>query len=108
MSAARLIAIGDVHGCAHALDALLEAIAPGPEDCLVFLGDLVDQGRDSREVLDRILEIRARCQVILIEGNHEQMMLAARESEPALRYWEVCGGVATLNSYRYGGKLSDV
>lgn len=41
---ARLIAIGDVHGCVHALDALLEAIAPVQDDCLVFLGDLVDQG----------------------------------------------------------------
>ncbi len=43
----RLIAIGDVHGCVHALDALLEVIAPTQTDELVFLGDLVDQGRDS-------------------------------------------------------------
>ncbi len=107
-SPSRLIAIGDVHGCAHALDALLEAIAPARDDCLVFLGDLVDQGRETRDVLDRLIELRDRCGVILIQGNHEEMMFAARESEAALRYWEVCGGIATLNSYRYGGKLSDV
>jgi serine/threonine protein phosphatase 1 len=104
----RLIAIGDAHGCIHALDALLAAIEPLPDDTLVFLGDLVDQGRDSRDVLDRVLTLQDSCRVVLIQGNHEEMMLAARENEAALRYWEVCGGIATLNSYRYGGKLADV
>lgn len=105
---ARVIAIGDVHGCVHALDALLEAIAPTAHDRLVFLGDLIDQGPDSSEVVDRLLDLQKRCDVVLIQGNHEEMMLAAREEEPALRYWEMCGGVATLNSYRYGGKLQDI
>jgi len=104
----RLIAIGDVHGCVHALDTLLAEIKPRPADTLVFLGDLVDQGHDSREVLDRLLALQTQCHVNLIEGNHEEMMLAARESVPALRYWENCGGVMTLNSYRYGGHLRDV
>lgn len=106
--AGRLIAIGDVHGCVHALDAVLEAILPRRQDTLVFLGDLVDQGRDTREVLERIRVLPASCNVVLIEGNHEEMMLAARESESALRYWEVVGGYATINSYRYAGKLSDI
>jgi serine/threonine protein phosphatase 1 len=104
----RLIAIGDVHGCVHALDALLQAIAPTRKDTLVFLGDLIDQGRDSRDVLDRLVELNGRCQLILIQGNHEEMLFAARESEQALRYWENCGGFATLNSYRYPGQLQDV
>jgi serine/threonine protein phosphatase 1 len=107
-TAGRLIAVGDVHGCVHALDALLEAIAPTSNDELVFLGDLIDQGRDSAEVLDRLLALQSRCKIVLIRGNHEEMMFAARESEQALRYWEVCGGFATLNSYRYGAKLAEV
>ena len=41
--------------------------------------------------------------MVLIRGNHEEMMLAARDSEAALRYWENCGGIATLNSYLFGG-----
>ena len=104
----RLIAVGDVHGCLHALDAILEAIAPTSDDTLVFLGDLVDQGRDSRDVIDRLIDLRNRCAVVVIQGNHEEMMLAARENQEALRYWEVCGGFATLNSYRYGGRIEEV
>lgn len=105
---ARLIAIGDVHGCVHALDALLDAIAPAPADQLVFLGDLVDGGHETRDVLDRLITLKRRCSVVLIQGNHEEMLVAARESEQALRYWENCGGVATLNSYRFGAKLADI
>ncbi len=93
---------------AHALDAVLEAIAPAADDLIVLLGDLVDQGHDSCQVLDRVLELSRRCHVVLVRGNHEEMMLAARDSQSALRYWEVCGGIATLNSYRYGAKLCHV
>ena len=104
----RLIAIGDVHACIHALDTLLDAINPNRDDQLIFLGDLVDQGANSREVLDRIVELHQRCHVVLIRGNHEEMMLAARESEEAQRFWERCGGVATLNSYRFGARLDEI
>lgn len=102
----RLIAFGDVHGCDHALEALLGAIVPTPDDHLVFVGDLIDQGRDSAAVLDRLIQLRQRCRVTLIQGNHEEMLYAARGSEPALRYWEECGGIYTLSSYQFGAGLS--
>jgi serine/threonine protein phosphatase 1 len=108
MPTSRLIAIGDVHGCVLALDTVLEAIEPAPGDRLIFLGDMIDQGRESRDVLERIIALRKRCDVVLIQGNHEEMMYAAREDEKALRYWENCGGVATINSYRFGGTLADI
>ena len=108
MGTSRLIAIGDVHGCVHALDAVLESIEPTSDDRIVFLGDMVDQGKESREVLERIIALKQECDVVLIQGNHEEMMYAARENEKALRYWENCGGVATLNSYRFGGTLADI
>lgn len=107
-TSSREIAIGDVHGCVHALDALLNVIDPRTDDHLVFLGDLIDQGRDSSAVLDRLLELRERCRVTLIQGNHEEMLFAARDSESSLRYWETCGGVSTLNSYRFGAGLDDI
>jgi serine/threonine protein phosphatase 1 len=108
MEPGRLIAIADVHGCAHALDSVLDEIQPTADDRIVFLGDVIDQGKESREVLDRILELRERTHVTFIRGNHEEMILAARENEKALRYWENCGGAATLNSYRFGGKLDEI
>ena len=49
---ARIIAIGDVHGCSRALAALVGAIAPTPEDLLVVLGDYIDRGPDSRGVIE--------------------------------------------------------
>lgn len=108
MSPGRLIAIGDVHGCVHALDAVLTAIEPTAADRIVFLGDMIDQGKESREVLERIIALKKVCDVVLIRGNHEEMMYAARESERALRYWENCGGVATINSYKFCGTLADI
>jgi serine/threonine protein phosphatase 1 len=69
---------------------------------------MIDQGRNTREVLDRLIELKQRTGVVLIQGNHEEMLYAARENEQALRYWEDCGGVATLNSYRFGGGLADI
>jgi serine/threonine protein phosphatase 1 len=108
MSTGRLIAIGDVHGCGLALDAVLNSIDPKSDDCIVFLGDVVDQGKESRDVLERIIALKKQCHVVLIQGNHEEMMFAARENEQALRYWENCGGVQTLNSYRFGGTLDEI
>jgi serine/threonine protein phosphatase 1 len=108
MADGRLIAIGDVHGCAHALDALLEAIRPAAADTLVFIGDMVDQGPETKSVLERIIELRSACRIVLIEGNHEEMMFAAREREAAQRYWENCGGALTIDSYHFGGRLSDI
>jgi serine/threonine protein phosphatase 1 len=108
IEAGRLIAIGDVHGCAHALDAVLEAIRPRWSDRIIFLGDLIDQGRDSRDVFERVITLKGHCNVNLIEGNHESMLLAARTSERALRYWENCGGAMTLDSYHFGATLSEI
>jgi serine/threonine protein phosphatase 1 len=45
----RVLAIGDIHGCIVSLDALLEAVAPKPDDWIVTLGDYVDRGPRSRE-----------------------------------------------------------
>jgi serine/threonine protein phosphatase 1 len=108
LPAGRLIAIGDVHGCVHALEALLDEIAPTPADRLVFLGDLVDHGPEVRDVLELILLLQRRTQVVLIQGNHEEMMLTAREKPEAVAYWLNIGGASTLNSYRFGGKIEEV
>ena len=71
----RTIAIGDIHGCSAALDALLEAIRPRPEDCIVTLGDYINRGPDSRGVIERLIELKDRCRLVPLLGNHDQMLL---------------------------------
>ena len=52
---ARMIAIGDIHGCSQALETLLGAIAPTSDDLFVPLGDYVDRGPDSKGVIEMLL-----------------------------------------------------
>jgi serine/threonine protein phosphatase 1 len=75
----RTLAIGDIHGCLRAFDLLLELVQPEPKDLLVTLGDYVDRGPDSKGVLDRLIDLKTRCRHIPLIGNHDLMMLAARE-----------------------------
>ncbi|QDU63178.1 Serine/threonine-protein phosphatase 1 [Planctomycetes bacterium Pan216] len=104
----RIIAIGDIHGCIHALETLLELIAPTHDDQIIVLGDFIDQGRDSAAVIDRLIALEATTNLTCLMGNHEEMFLAALESERALRVWEEAGGAATLISYRFGARISTV
>jgi serine/threonine protein phosphatase 1 len=95
----RTLAIGDVHGCASALDALLRAVAPTPDDLLITLGDYVDRGLDSAGVLNRLVRLSRTHRLVALRGNHEEMMLHAREGDGPLAFWLACGGEATLASY---------
>jgi serine/threonine protein phosphatase 1 len=101
----RLIAIGDIHGCAHALDAVLGEIRPGPRDQIVCLGDVIDSGRDTNLVIERLLALSQECTLICIKGNHEEMLLEALGNERVKNSWLMCGGVATVNSYRFCGDI---
>jgi serine/threonine protein phosphatase 1 len=99
----RLFAVGDVHGCSTALRTLIDAIDPRPEDTIVTLGDYIDWGPDSRGVIDLLIGLSGRCHLVPLLGNHEEMLLAALESESELRSWLQFGGEETLNSYQYDG-----
>jgi serine/threonine protein phosphatase 1 len=95
----RVIAIGDVHGCAAALRALVEAIEPSPSDTLIPLGDCIDRGPDSRGVIEELLQLRNRCRLVPLLGNHEEMMLNVIDGRPQPDDWYEFGGAATLASY---------
>jgi serine/threonine protein phosphatase 1 len=96
----RTIAIGDVHGCSLALEALLAAIGPRPDDVIVTLGDYVNRGPDSRGVIERLIELERQCTLVPILGNHDQTFLAALAGERrALSDLFDMGGGPTLTSY---------
>lgn len=95
----RTLAVGDIHGCSAALDALLAGVQPTPDDLLVFLGDYVDRGPDSKGVIDRLLALHQTHRVVCLRGNHELMMLEARRNSSELRNWLSVGGAQTMSSY---------
>jgi serine/threonine protein phosphatase 1 len=99
VSASRIIAIGDIHGCARALAALLQAIDPQPDDIMIPLGDVIDRGRDSRGALEQLLALRSRCKLIPLIGNHEDMFLGAYSNSVERRAWLYSGGAPMLDSY---------
>jgi serine/threonine protein phosphatase 1 len=101
----RTLAIGDIHGCSVALAALLKAIAPQPSDTIVTLGDYVDRGIDSKGVIDQLLDLQSRCNLVAIRGNHDQTLLKAFDDEAAYRLFMEMGGITTLDSYGDSGQL---
>jgi len=101
----RYFAIGDIHGCAEELDRLLGAIAPRAGDTVVFVGDYIDRGPDSRGVIDRLLAWRATtpARAVFLRGNHEDMALGylGRRGHWG-EAWLRNGGAAALRSYGAG------
>ncbi|QEH32233.1 Serine/threonine-protein phosphatase 1 [Aquisphaera giovannonii] len=104
----RTIAIGDIHGCSRALEALIGAIAPTPEDLVVVLGDYIDRGPDSRGVIEMLIDLGRRCRLVHLMGNHEEMLLDVRAGRLPLRWWTMMGGDATLRSYGAGSDVGRI
>ena len=104
----RLFAIGDVHGCADELKRLLDALPLGADDTIVFVGDYIDRGHDSRGVIEHLLAWRAQtpARTVFLKGNHEDMALdflglGGQWGEVWLRN----GGAAALRSYGVGSEI---
>jgi serine/threonine protein phosphatase 1 len=106
----RVYAIGDIHGRADLLDDLLMQIdadlrtcAPQDRPALVFLGDYIDRGTQSRQVIDRLLSLsRVRYDCYFLRGNHESALLDFLERPASGQAWLNFGGAETL--YAYGVK----
>jgi serine/threonine protein phosphatase 1 len=101
----RTIAIGDIHGCSAALGALIDAIRPRPQDRIVTLGDYINRGPDSRGVIERLIELKSRCHLFPLLGNHDQMLLDVRSGKYPIDWLLDIGGTATLDSYGAGRDL---
>ena len=106
----RLLAIGDIHGCLTALETLAAFVPFADDDLLVTLGDYVDRGPNTREVIDWLIARLATGRLIPLRGNHEIIMQEALSRDAIRSYWLNGGGAAVLASYRPDGdgNLSDI
>jgi serine/threonine protein phosphatase 1 len=96
----RIYAVGDIHGCYDKLLALMEKMDIDFEsDALVFLGDYIDRGPQSFEVVAYLADLNQRyANTIFLKGNHEQMLEKYLSGEDRITYL-VNGGQQTLESY---------
>lgn len=101
----RIYAIGDIHGRADLLEKLLFQIEaddhrhPSDRSLMVFLGDYVDRGPDSRKVLDILVECSTSRDAVFLKGNHESFIPRFLHDPSSLKDWRRFGGMETLASY---------
>jgi len=100
-------AVGDIHGCSDALTVLLEKLQDRIHT-LVFLGDYVDRGPNSKEVITTILQWKKtkKMTIIPLMGNHDLLFLQYLQRNPSPLFFEV-GGIQTLKSYGLTPTSSD-
>ncbi len=101
----RIYAIGDVHGRADLLDRVFSSIDadlaanPANRPVHIFLGDYVDRGPASRDVLDLLISRERMHETIFLKGNHEVLFLQFLHDPAVLEDWRQYGGFDTLMSY---------
>ena len=105
----RIFAIGDIHGHLVPLDAILSRLELNVGDTVVTLGDYIDRGPDSAGVIRRLIQLKERCNLIALRGNHDSLMLESRDDPDSLTKWIRAGTDASLRSYGgAAGKLCDI
>jgi len=97
----RLFAVGDIHGCFDSLKELVKnKIQLQKDDKLILLGDYIDRGDKSKEVVDLIIEMLENgYDVVTLMGNHEAMLIDAFEDKKNISKWIQNGGNETLKSF---------
>jgi serine/threonine protein phosphatase 1 len=104
----KIFAIGDIHGCHDKLVALLKRLPfDKTNDTLIFLGDYLNRGKESRKVIDTLVELKKECRnTIFLRGNHEQELLSYSETGDVetLRLLRKIGVDATTESYNVSAR----
>ncbi len=97
----RLFAISDIHGCFNPFyELVVRVIDLSKSDQLILLGDYIDRGEQSREVVDFIIDLKKKgFNIIPLMGNHELMLLDSWNDPGALYQWYMNSGATTLFSY---------
>jgi len=97
----RTFAIGDIHGCSETFKKLIsEKLNIQKSDEIYCVGDYIDRGKDSKAVIDFIIDLRLKgCHIHTLRGNHEQMMMDSVMDREKLYLWLINGGGETLESF---------
>ena len=107
----RLLAIGDIHGCAKTLTSMIDQLAITHEDYVVFLGDYCDRGDGVFSVVEQLIELKEMFpNTVFIKGNHEDMFINYLKGEGGWdgdRMFKMNGGTSTINSYCQGLDIMD-
>lgn len=100
-----IYAFGDIHGDLYKLKTLIERLyIKEKEDILIFLGDYIDRGKYSFEVIDYLIELKDKYNCIFIKGNHELMFLDfLKGNEYDEKIFMYNGGKTTIESYSKNG-----
>lgn len=110
----RIYAIGDIHGRLDLLEELHARIesdleqAPVASSVEIYLGDYIDRGPHSAQVLDRLLQPAVAARRVCLLGNHEAVFLSALHSYGVFRDWLAFGGIETLLSYGISPQRGEV
>jgi len=96
----KIFAIGDIHGCFDKLCALMDKIKiDHDKDILLFLGDYIDRGNSSFDVVEYLIDLKKHFQkIIFLKGNHEKMLEEYLSGKNRLDYL-IYGGQQTIESY---------
>ena len=101
----KIFIIGDIHGCLEMFEELMNTIEWSPEsDRLIFLGDYIDRGMNPKGVIDYLIDLRERSDLVqCILGNHEKIFLDYLDGRD-LNTFFYNGGETTLDSYEKDGE----
>ena len=112
-SGRRIYAVGDIHGCADLLSLLFDRIdndlqtRPIAEPIQVLLGDYIDRGSSSRQVIEMLIARQRHHNLVLLKGNHEDCALQFLGNPTSLSRWRNIGGLNTVRSYGVNPARSD-
>ena len=97
----RLIAIGDIHGEVEKLNSLIDKLDLQKQDKVIFLGDYIDRGLNSKAVIERILDLSKKIECVFLKGNHEDMLLKTKitQFQDDIEHWLLSGGISTYDNY---------
>lgn len=102
----RYIAITDIHGELEKLESVLSQIETRPDDIFVFMGDYIDRGAKSKEVVERVIKQSETHKCVYLMGSHEYALLHAKQDEYYNYLFWNYGGPATVKSY--GGNFDNI